>query len=111
VQLPLWGFWTIVWLILMPVTLVTTLKVSLEWVVFMSLFANAASCGTAWVAALSYHRARRVDEANLHARHDDHAASLDELHRKIDDVTRVASAHFVHATGRRTVPYDDPGPT
>jgi hypothetical protein len=70
VQLRLWGTWTCIWLVLMPVTLVTVLKASLEWVVFMSLFANAASCGTAWVAALSYHRARRVDEANLHAKLD-----------------------------------------
>lgn len=70
IQLRFWGIWTIAWLVLLPITLVTGLKTSLEWVVFMSLFANAASCGTAWVAALSYNRARRVDEANLHAKLD-----------------------------------------
>lgn len=69
-QIWIWGIWTIVWVILLPVTMVTALKVSLEWVVFMSLFANCASTGTAWVAAMSYHRARRVDEANLHAKLD-----------------------------------------
>ena len=79
VQLRLWGTWTCIWLVLLPVTLVTALKVSLEWVVFMSLFANAASCGTAWVAALSYHRARRVDEANLHAK-------LDHIIRESPDI-------------------------
>lgn len=70
VQLRLWGAWTLIWLILMPITLITVLKTSLEWIVWLSLFANVASCGTAWVAALSYHRARRVDEANLHAKLD-----------------------------------------
>lgn len=70
VQIRFWGVWTTLWVVLLPVTLVTALKSSLEWVVFMSLFANAASCGTAWVAALSYHRADRVDKANLHRKLD-----------------------------------------
>ena len=61
IQLRFWATWTAVWLVLMPVTLFTVLKVSLEWVVFMSLFANAASCGTAAVAALAYVRAASAD--------------------------------------------------
>lgn len=69
-QILFWAFWTGMWCLLMPVTLATGLKTSLEWVVFMSLFANAASCGTALVAALAYHRAFRVDQANLHAKLD-----------------------------------------
>lgn len=66
VQLRFWALWTAVWLILMPITLATFLKVSLEWVVFMSLFANAASCGTAAVAALAYVRADSADRKADH---------------------------------------------
>lgn len=69
-QIWAWGIWTVIWVVLMPVTLVTGLKVSLEWVVFMSLFANCASTGTAWVAAMGYQRSRRVDEADMHKKLD-----------------------------------------
>lgn len=58
--------WTAIWTLLLPVTLFTYLKVSLEWVVFMSLFANAASCGTATVAALAYVRAESADRKADH---------------------------------------------
>lgn len=66
VQLRFWALWTGVWVVLMPITLATFLKVSLEWVVFMSLFANAASCGTATVAALAYVRAESADRKADH---------------------------------------------
>ena len=65
-QLHFWAAWTAVWVVLLPVTLATFLKVSLEWVVFMSLFANAASCGTATVAALAYVRAESADRKADH---------------------------------------------
>lgn len=65
-QIRLWATSTLIWIGLTPVTLLTNLRHSLPWLNFLSLFANVASCGTALVAAWSYHRARRVDEANLH---------------------------------------------
>ncbi len=64
-QIMAWGIWTLVWLVLMPITLASGLKTSLEWVVFMSLFANCASTGTAWVAAMSYGRSKAVDDDHL----------------------------------------------
>jgi hypothetical protein len=84
VQIWIWGIWTVVWVVLMPITLVTTLKVSLEWVVFMSLFANCASTATAWVAALGYLRSRAVHEATLDARLDSLGDSHADLHAKLD---------------------------
>lgn len=69
-QLRWWAFWTVAWLVLDPITMLTPLRHSVPWVNQESLFANFASCGTAWVAAMSYLRARRVDEANLHAKID-----------------------------------------
>jgi len=66
VQLRFWATWTLIWVVLLPITLVTSLKSSLEWVVFMSLFANAASCGTAAVAALAYVRADSADRKADH---------------------------------------------
>jgi hypothetical protein len=70
VQLRLWGFWTLTWIVLMPVVMLSALNHSVPWLNWESLFANAASCGTAWVAALAYTRARSVDDANLHAKLD-----------------------------------------
>ena len=70
VQVRWWAFWTVAWIILDPVTMLTGLRHSVPWLNQESLFANFASCGTALVAAWSYLRARRVDEANLHAKLD-----------------------------------------
>ena len=75
-QIMAWGIWTLVWLVLMPITLASGLKTSLEWVVFMSLFANCASTGTAWVAAMSYGRSKAVDDANLDAKLTEHHAAV-----------------------------------
>lgn len=66
VQLKFWAIWTVVWTLLIPVTLASGLRDSLEWVTFMSLFANAASCGTATVAALAYVRAESADRKADH---------------------------------------------
>ncbi len=65
-QIRLWATFTVVWILMTPVTLLTGLAHSLPWRNCLSLFANFASCGTALVAAWSYHRARKVDEARLH---------------------------------------------
>lgn len=83
-QIWAWGIWTVIWVVLMPITLVTALKVSLEWVVFMSLFANCASTGTAWVAAMGYQRSRKVDEANMHEK-------LDHIIKHSPDIPPLAS--------------------
>lgn len=69
-QVRLWGTLTVVWVVMTPITLLTALAHSLPWLNFLSLFANFASCGTALVAAWSYMRARRVDEAQLHSKLD-----------------------------------------
>lgn len=66
VQIRWWAFWTLAWLVLDPVTMLTKLSSNIPWLEEMSLFANFASCGTALVAAWSYFRARNVDEKNLH---------------------------------------------
>lgn len=73
-QIWAWGIWTLVWLVLMPITLSSGLKTSLEWVVFMSLFANCASTGTAWVAAMSYGRSKSVADERLNDK-------LDTIHQ------------------------------
>ncbi len=70
------------WVVLMPVVMLTALSHSVPWLNWESLFANAASCGTAWVAALSYFRARRVDEAQLHSRLDDHREALQRIEER-----------------------------
>lgn len=70
VQIAWWAFWTITWLILDPVTMLTPLSRSIPWLEEMSLFANFASCGTALVAAFSYRSARSVDEKDLHSKLD-----------------------------------------
>lgn len=70
VQVRLWATLTVVWILLTPVTMLTSLAEHVSWVSFMSLFANTASCATAWVAAMSYLRARRVDESNLNKKID-----------------------------------------
>lgn len=69
-QIRWWAFWTLAWLVLDPITMLTALKSNIPWLEEMSLFANFASCGTALVAAWSYYRARNVDEANLHQKLD-----------------------------------------
>lgn len=69
-QIRWWATWTILWVLIDPVATFTGLQNSVAWVSQMSDFANFASCGTALVAAWSYHRARRVDEANLHRKLD-----------------------------------------
>lgn len=70
VQRRIWGWATIAWMVLTPITMVTLLASRVWWVSFMSLFANTASCATAWVASNSYERARRVDESQVRARLD-----------------------------------------
>ena len=69
-QIRFWAFWTMAWLVLDPITMFTGLRSSVPWLEEMSLFANFASCGTALVAAWSYYSAKRVDDANLHAKLD-----------------------------------------
>lgn len=66
VQVRLWSVFTIVWIVMTPVTLVTALAHSIPWLNFLSLFANTASCGTAAVAALAYHRAANADQKADH---------------------------------------------
>lgn len=61
-QIRWWASWTVAWLVLTPLTLLTGLRTSVPWLEWMSLFANFASCGTALVAAWAYFRARNVDE-------------------------------------------------
>lgn len=69
-QIRWWAFCTVAWIILDPISVVTGLQDRVWWISQMSDFANFASCGTALVAAWSYFRARRVDEANLHSKID-----------------------------------------
>lgn len=69
-QIRWWASWTVIWVALDPISIVTGLQSRVWWISQMSDFANFASCGTALVAAWSYMRARRVDEANLHAKLD-----------------------------------------
>lgn len=66
VQIRWWATWTVLWVIFDPISVVTHLQDRVWWVSQMSDFANFASCGTALVAAWSYLRARKVDEARLH---------------------------------------------
>lgn len=65
-QLRLWVTFTVSWMVLTPVTMLTTLAHSVPWLEFMSLFANSASCGTAAVAALAYVRAASADKKASH---------------------------------------------
>ena len=63
VQLWVWGVFTLIWVVLMPIAEFTLLGISLRWIVFQSSFANVASCGTAWVAAMAYLRAHDAHDA------------------------------------------------
>jgi polyferredoxin len=60
-QVRIWTIFTAMWVVLTPVTMLTVLSSSVPWLEFMSLFANAASCATALVAALAYVRAASAD--------------------------------------------------
>ncbi len=62
-QIRWWAAWTVVWIVLDPISVATNLQNRVWWISQMSDFANFASCGTALVAAWSYFRARRVDES------------------------------------------------
>ena len=66
VQFGFWIGWTLFWLLMDPVTMLTALRSSVPWLEEMSLFANVASCGTAAVASLAYIRAASADEKATH---------------------------------------------
>ena len=89
-QIRWWATWTVLWLLLDPVTMLTPLSHSVPWLNQESLFANFASCGTALVAAWSYFRARNVDEKVDSAAHFEHIETVighvEALAVRIDEV-------------------------
>ncbi len=50
------------WAIATPITLITGLRNSIEWIVFMSLFANVATCFGWWVSALVNVKAEQIHD-------------------------------------------------
>jgi hypothetical protein len=62
VQVWIAGVSLVCWAIATPITLITGLRSSLEWVVFMSLFANVATCFGWWVSSLVNVKADAIHE-------------------------------------------------
>lgn len=92
-QIRWWAVCTVVWVVMTPITLATSLAHSLPYLNFLSLFANFASCGTALVAAWSYHRARNVDEKvdpEAHfARLEENTVRLEEVLERTERMERL----------------------
>jgi hypothetical protein len=64
------GAFTVVWLVMMPVTLlIPTFRTSVLWIAFISAWALFATHLGAWIAALVNVKAERIDNRTEQSRH------------------------------------------
>lgn len=73
------GAFTVVWLVMMPVTLmIPVFRTSVLWIAFISAWALFATHLGAWIAALVNVKAERIDDRSAEAASVAHIEQLEE---------------------------------